>query len=55
VAEPAGDGRNVNAALNAARGEQMAQIVMGHPPSRQMLRRGDGWESLKPLFRKGST
>ena len=27
VAEPAGDGGNVNAALNAAGGEQMAQIV----------------------------
>ena len=29
VAEPSGDGRDVNAALNAAGGEQMAQIVMG--------------------------
>ena len=29
VAEPAGDGRDVNAALNATGGEQMAQIVMG--------------------------
>jgi len=29
MAEPAGDGGNVNAALNAAGGEQMAQIVMG--------------------------